>query len=225
MDAVAEFEDEVFGPPSLAKTVVIGCGNLLRGDDAVGPILIRYLWEHGWTDGVPDDVVLVDGGTAGMDVAFKMESASSVILIDAAITGVAPGTIYCVPASELVDLPPLQGLHSHQFRWDHSLSFARWLLKDRCPTDISVFLIEIESCVPGAGSTPNVESAMKSVAKRVMQMCILSEVREVDTSMTSVEVELTADGYPRINATIAQAFSRRTPSWRRFANMSCGFIR
>ena len=70
--------------------VVIGCGNLLRGDDAVGPILIRHLWEQG----VPADVTLVDGGTAGMDVAFKMRAARLVILIDAAATGSEPGTIF-----------------------------------------------------------------------------------------------------------------------------------
>ena len=60
------------------QIVVIGCGNLLRGDDAVGPTLIRHLWDRG----VPDGVTLVDGGTAGMDVAFKMRGAHSVVLVD-----------------------------------------------------------------------------------------------------------------------------------------------
>ncbi len=56
----------------VGQVVVIGCGSLLRGDDAVGPILIRHLW----SEGVPDHVTLVDGGTAGMDVAFKMRGAA-----------------------------------------------------------------------------------------------------------------------------------------------------
>ncbi|PMP83831.1 MAG: peptidase M52, partial [Roseiflexus castenholzii] len=34
------------------KTLIIGCGNLLRGDDGVGPILIRRLWEIGLPEGV-----------------------------------------------------------------------------------------------------------------------------------------------------------------------------
>lgn len=41
--------------------LVVGCGNLLRADDGVGPILVRHLWEGG----VPAGVRLVDGGTAG----------------------------------------------------------------------------------------------------------------------------------------------------------------
>ncbi|MEE9417214.1 MAG: hydrogenase maturation protease [Acidimicrobiales bacterium] len=144
-------------------TVVIGCGHLLRGDDAVGPILIRLLWEQG----VPDEVTLVDGGTAGMDVAFKMRGARQVILIDAAATGAEVGTIYCVPGKEVEQLPPLEGLHSHQFRWDHALAFAHWLLKDDYPQDVTVFLIEIESTTPGAELTETVESAMHRVADLV----------------------------------------------------------
>ena len=46
-------------------TLIIGCGNLLRGDDGVGPILIRRLWE---IDRLPPHIRLADGGTGGMDV-------------------------------------------------------------------------------------------------------------------------------------------------------------
>ncbi len=150
-------------PPSWGKTVVIGCGNLLRGDDAVGPVLIRHLWSVG----IPDHVVLVDGGTAGMDVGFKMQGARRVVLIDAAATGSAPGTIFKVPGAEVEQLPPLSGLHSHQFRWDHSLAFARWLLHDDYPTDITVFLIEVESCHPGAELTAGVARSMHEVARLI----------------------------------------------------------
>lgn len=145
--------------PSL---VVIGCGNLLRGDDGVGPICIRHLWE---TDGgVPGGVVLVDGGTAGMDVAFKMKAARRVILIDAAATGAEPGTVFRVPGEELEALPPLEGLHTHSFRWDHALAFGRWLLADQYPADITVYLIEMARADPGADLTPAVAAAMHRVA-------------------------------------------------------------
>lgn len=155
-------DDEVSAYPD-DHIVVIGCGHLLRGDDAVGPILIRSLWESG----VPDDVTLVDGGTAGMDVAFKMRGARQLVLIDAATTGAEPGTIYRVPGSEVEQLPPLAGLHSHQFRWDHALAFGHWLLKDDYPEDITVFLIEIQDTTPGAELSPRVAQAMLQVQKWV----------------------------------------------------------
>jgi hydrogenase maturation protease len=151
--------DDALSAHPRGQVVVIGCGNLLRGDDAVGPILVRHLWEQG----VPDGVTLVDGGTAGMDVAFKMRGARQVIIVDAAATGADPGTIYRVPGEELEDLPSLDGLHMHQFRWDHALSFGRWLLKDEYPSDITVYLIEAAQTVHGAPLSPPVEAAMHQV--------------------------------------------------------------
>ena len=79
--------DDGFAPAS-CKVLVIGCGNILRGDDAVGPVLIRYLWDLG----VPPSVRMVDGGTAGMDVAFQMRGAERVVIVDASSTGEPAGT-------------------------------------------------------------------------------------------------------------------------------------
>jgi hydrogenase maturation protease len=155
-------DDQLCARP-VGRVVVIGCGNLLRGDDAVGPTLVRHLWERG----VPGDVVLVDGGTAGMDVAFKMRGAERVVIVDAAVTGAEPGTIYRVPGEELEDLPALDGLHTHQFRWDHALSFGRWLLQDAYPSDITVFLIEAAQLDHGAPLSPPVAEAMERVGDLV----------------------------------------------------------
>jgi len=91
---------------------------------------------------MPEGLRIVDGGTAGMDVAFQMRGAGRVVIIDASATGAAAGTLYRIPGAELAELPPLQGLHTHSFRWDHAIAFARWALGGACPTDITVFLIE-----------------------------------------------------------------------------------
>ena len=150
--------------PPVLPVLVIGCGNLLRGDDAVGPLLVRHFWERG----VPDGVELADGGTAGMDVAFKMRGRRKVIIIDAARTGAVPGTVYRVPGTELEDLPPLTGLHSHAFRWDHALAVGHWLLKDDYPADVVVLLVEGQSYEPGADLTPEVLAGMERALARVL---------------------------------------------------------
>lgn len=151
---------ELLGPagPGCAL-LVVGCGNLLRGDDGVGPILIRRLWELG----VPSGVRLVDGGTAGMDVAFQMRGAARVILVDAARMGGEPGTRYQVPGPTVAQLPPLTGLHTHSFRWDHALAFAAWLLGEEYPGQVSVHLIEAATLDAGAPLSPPVREAMEQV--------------------------------------------------------------
>ena len=188
------------GPPG-CDALIVGCGNLLRGDDGVGPILIRHLWERG----VPDRVRLVDGGTAGMDVAFQMRGAERVVIVDASATGAKPGTVYRVPGHELAELPPLQGLHSHAFRWDHSIAFARWALADECPDDITVFLIEAANVALGAELSPPVQAAMEQVLEIVERDFIAPLRPPAPRDPDELTVEFTADGYLRLRAALCAA--------------------
>jgi coenzyme F420 hydrogenase subunit delta len=72
-----------------ADTVVMGCGNVLLGDDGFGPEVIRYLRDRG----LPDNVVLLDAGTG-----------ISRILFDIALAPTKPGRLVVVDAMKL-DLP------------------------------------------------------------------------------------------------------------------------
>lgn len=182
-------------PPGCA-VLVIGCGNLLRGDDGVGPVLIRHLWDRG----VPEGAKVVDGGTAGMDVGFQMRGAQRVVIVDASATGAAPGTIYRVPGEELTDLPPLQGLHTHSFRWDHAIPFARWALGEACPTDITVFLIEAADMEMGGELSEPVTTAMEQVIE-LIERDFLAPLRPQTAG--DVTVEFTGEGYLRMDASLA----------------------
>jgi hydrogenase maturation protease len=147
------------GPANITgpvRTLIVGCGNILRGDDALGPIFIRHMWERG----LPEGVRCADGGTGGMDVAFQMRGVPHVILIDACSSGSTPGAIFKLPGSEVEHLPPLKGINLHAFRWDHALAFARWLLKDEYPTRVTVYLIEAAQFGPGEPLSPDVDAAM-----------------------------------------------------------------
>lgn len=186
-------------PPGCA-VIVIGCGNLLRGDDGVGPVLIRHLWDRG----VPEGAKLVDGGTAGMDVGFQMRGAQRVVIVDACVSqgagGAAPGTVYRVPGEELTDLPPLQGLHTHSFRWDHAIPFARWALGEACPTDITVFLIEAAEMELGAELSDPVRAGMEQVIT-LIERDFLAPLRPQTGGEFSVEIS--ADGYLRLDSAVA----------------------
>lgn len=192
----AEVTPEIDLEPPGCAVLVVGCGNLLRGDDGVGPVLIRHLWDRG----VPEGARLVDGGTAGMDVGFQMRGAGRVVIVDASATGATPGTIYRVPGEELTELPPLTGLHTHSFRWDHAIPFARWALGDACPTDITVFLIEAAAMDMGAELSEPIAAAMEKVIA-LIERDFLAPLRPATPDQ--VDVEITADGYLRLGAALA----------------------
>lgn len=146
------------------RTLIVGCGNVLRGDDAAGPVLVRRLWARG----LPDGVRCADGGTGGMDVAFQMRGVPDVVVVDACRTGAEPGTLYAVPGAEVEQLPPLGGINLHAFRWDHALAFARWLLRDDYPAQVRVYLIEAASLAPGAPLTPAVDRAVERLCDHLL---------------------------------------------------------
>jgi hydrogenase maturation protease len=129
------------------ELAVIGCGDPSLGDQGAGLALVRRLRE----DGVPAGVRLVDASGAGMDVAYQLRGARRVIVVDAASTGAAAGTVFRVPSAEVDDMPPLSGLRTQSFRWDHALAFARWLLGEDYPPDVTVYLIEASDQAAGAG--------------------------------------------------------------------------
>jgi hydrogenase maturation protease len=147
------------------QTLIIGCGNILRGDDAAGPIFIRRLWERG----LPPGVRCADGGTGGMDVAFQMRGVPEVILVDVCRSGSLPGSLFRVPGHEVEHLPPVGGINLHAFRWDHALAFARWLLKEEYPQNITVFLVEAEQIEFGKPLSPAVDGALARLEEIFLQ--------------------------------------------------------
>ena len=148
------------------ETLIIGCGNLLCGDDATGPVLIRRMWERG----LPVHTHCADGGTGGMDVAFQMRGVSHVVLVDACQSGSAPGSIFQVPACEVETLPPIDGINLHAFRWDHALAFGRWLLKDDYPERVSVFLIEGADFDVGYALSSEVDRAIDELVDQLFEL-------------------------------------------------------
>ena len=168
----------------MKKIVIIGCGNPVRGDDGVGPRLIRKLWEMG----LPHNIKLVDGGTSGIDVIFHMQDMDMAIFIDACYTGEEAGCIYEVPVDEVEELPPLEEANLHSIKWFHAIAIAKHMIKDRLPKEIKVYLIEGKDFAIGEGLSKEVENAMNVLIKKIIKMC------EIET-MGTVNVELKEDGY------------------------------
>jgi len=68
-------------------TLVLGLGNVLRGDDGVGTAVISTLQSQS----LPDGVDLIDGGTAGLEIVLLLKEYRRVIVVDAAEMGLKAG--------------------------------------------------------------------------------------------------------------------------------------
>jgi len=68
------------------RTIVIGLGSPLMGDDGLGIVALERLRPF-----APDTVELIDGGTWGMNLLHLVESADRLLLLDAIDAGKAPG--------------------------------------------------------------------------------------------------------------------------------------
>ena len=75
------------------RILVAGIGNILLGDDGFGVEVVRRLAERE----LPDAVQIVDFGIHGMDLAYALlQDYDAVILVDAAVRGERPGTLYLI---------------------------------------------------------------------------------------------------------------------------------
>lgn len=127
----------------MQQTAIMGFGNPCRSDDAIGIYVIEELKKH-----LPerDDVSLFDMGTGAFEVLFKLKGHNRIIIVDAVLDSGEPvGSLFAVPAEEVRSAPvddPMVFLHS--IKWDQALSYAKKILQDAYPDDITVYLVAIE---------------------------------------------------------------------------------
>lgn len=71
------------------EVLILGIGNVLMGDEGVGVRVIEQLQNHA----LPPGVRALDGGTGSFLLLEPMQQAQKIILIDATIDGLPPGSV------------------------------------------------------------------------------------------------------------------------------------
>jgi hydrogenase maturation protease len=89
------------------KTLVLGLGNVLMGDEGVGVHIVQAIAERP----LPDHVECLDGGTGGFILLEPLEKADRVILIDAAADERPVGTVTRTTPRFARDYPPTLTAH------------------------------------------------------------------------------------------------------------------
>jgi hydrogenase maturation protease len=138
----------------MTRTLVLGLGNPLMGDDGAGLAALEQLrneWE------VPGEVELVDGGTWGMNLLPLIESAERIILLDAIHTDARPGTVVVLQREDLPRYFSLK-LSPHQIDLREVLALAE--LRGTLPKDIVAFGVEPDRVEMRAGLSRPVHAAI-----------------------------------------------------------------
>lgn len=84
------------------KTAVYGIGNILLGDDGVGPAVVRFLSSNYM---LPPEVTLEDLGTPSLDLPSYLAGYDTIIFIDAVALDAAPGSIRVFSRDEITAVP------------------------------------------------------------------------------------------------------------------------
>jgi len=92
---------------SRVKTLVLGLGNVLMGDEGIGVYVVRDLEKHA----LPEGVECLDGGTGGFTLLGPLEDADRIVLIDAANDGNPLGTVTRTTPRFSRDYPPTITAH------------------------------------------------------------------------------------------------------------------
>ena len=139
------------------QAVVLGIGNTILSDEAAGVRTVEAL-EQAWQ--MPDNVMLIDGGTSGMEMIEDLSGVDLLIVIDVVKTGAAPGTVVKI---EGADIPVFfrNKLSPHQIGLPDVLASLELL--DAIPKEIVVLGVEPVSLELGMDMTP-------AIAARIGQL-------------------------------------------------------
>lgn len=150
------------------KTAIMGFGNPVRSDDAVGIYVIEQLREK-----LPktEEVSIFDMGTAAFEVLFGLKGHDKIVLVDAVLNSNEPvGTLFKVPAEEVMKAPqddPMVFLHG--MKWDQALSYTKKILREDYPDDIQVYLVAIENIKLEVDLSDEVKMAGDKVVKHILE--------------------------------------------------------
>lgn len=89
------------------RTLILGIGNLLLCDEGVGVHVARALQQ----EELPENVVILEVGTAFLEALPEIERADRIIIVDAMQADHAPGTVYRVPFEDCVKPECIASLH------------------------------------------------------------------------------------------------------------------
>ena len=144
------------------QTLLIGLGNQFGGDDGVGRVVARRLRELE----MPAVQVREESGE-GAALMEAWQEAMAVILVDAARSGAAPGTIHRFDVSRVPVPSRFFHYSTHAFSVAEAVELARAL--NQLPSRIILYGIEGRDFAAGERLSSEVAAAAEELVRRIRQ--------------------------------------------------------
>ena len=97
----------------MRKALIGGIGNVLLGDDSIGPYVVRILES---TYAFDESVEIIDLGTPALDLTHQIVGLKALILVDSVASDDPAGTLALYTKEEILQDTPAQRLDPHSRR-------------------------------------------------------------------------------------------------------------
>lgn len=149
----------------LYRVGIIGAGNSFMGDDGVGTAVLKLLMD----ETMPEDVVLIDIGTSGLNVLHALAKISdTAVIIDAVDFGGAAAETRCFNPEDIKSIKQSSGLSSHECDLLRMIELSKKL--GECPENILIFAIQPASMTPSMNLSSSLKIKLPEFAKDILEI-------------------------------------------------------
>jgi hydrogenase maturation protease len=154
------------------KILVMGIGNVLLRDEGIGVHVVRELMKME----MPDDVEVLDGGTAAIDLLHMIEGREKMVVIDAMLSDDEKhGSIFRLTPGDIQ--PTFRGKTSlHQLGLIEVLEMAD--MTGKCPDTVIYAVVPKSIGTFGEELTPELEAQVPRLVELVLEELGIPRERE-----------------------------------------------
>jgi hydrogenase maturation protease len=145
------------------RTLILGLGNPLRGDDGLGSRVVAELESLG----VPEGVTVIDGGIGGLGLLSYLEEWERVLIVDVAELGLRPGQHVRFTPREVRLRETGEGFSVHDAGLSQAIDLGTAL--GRQLAEIVIFGLQPATMELGQGLSPAVEAAVPDLVLAVLR--------------------------------------------------------
>lgn len=148
--------------------LVLGCGNILFGDDGFGPKVIEYLQKNYQ---IPEDVCLLNVGSSAREVLFDISLSETkpkkIIIVDAVDVAKRPGEIFELSVDGLPE-NKIDDFSMHQLPTSNLLKE----LKKFCNIDVRIVSCQVENIPKEVrpGISNSLLGAIPNACERILKL-------------------------------------------------------